>query len=527
MSQMMKRTASKASKGDDYNARFREIIDREFPTLEGRQVPQSFVCAEGGDFTHGERAIELARRFGIVLMPWQRDQVLYSLAQDADGKWLHPDIVLLCPRQNGKSLILEVIMLYRFFILGHQIVFSAHQWRTAKSIRNRIWRRIKSKPWAARRLVRNTASAGEAEMETAEGGKIQFTTRSNDMGRGFDEIDLLLLDEAYNLESGELDAVAPTQLAAADPQTYYTSSAVNKEKHAKGEELSRVRERALGDENEGILFSEFCAPEGMDRDDPLTWRLSNPSFGFPKLVDDKKMRSMRAKLTDTGFDVEMIGWGQWFSRAAKAETALVDLARWSALQCDEPVLTGDACMGVDVTPDGEHIGMVSAQRAGDSVFVKLAELDDFTRDGSVQSIKANVDLNDPLGVVIDPSGPAGTVVDPLRRVGVEPECLSGGKVAAAYELLLSLVREGKLLHDGDPRFLAAWEVAKERGSNSKFRSFERYSGNIACLVALSFAVWGLQEFEIPEEAPIVESKKRYVGSARPVMAATATAPMSF
>lgn len=527
MSQMMKRTASKTSAGDDYNARFREIIDREFPTLEGRQIPQSFVCAEGGDFTHGERAIELARRFGIVLMPWQRDQVLYSLAQDADGKWLHPDIVLLCPRQNGKSLILEVIMLYRLFIMGHQIVFSAHQWRTAKSIRNRIWRRIKSKPWAARRLVRNTASAGEAEMETAEGGKIQFTTRSNDMGRGFDEIDLLLLDEAYNLESGELDAVAPTQLAAADPQTYYTSSAVNKEKHAKGEELSRVRERALGDENEGILFSEFCAPEGMDRDDPLTWRLSNPSFGFPKLVDDKKMRSMRAKLTDTGFDVEMIGWGQWFSRAAKAETALVDLTRWTALQCDEPVLTGDACMGVDVTPDGENAGMVSAQRAGDAVYVELAPLDEFTRDAMVTEVKKNVDLNDPLGVVIDPSGPAGTLADPLQRAGVEPECLSGGKVAAAYELLLSLVREGKLLHDGDPRFLAAWEVAKERGSNSKFRSFERYSGNISCLVAMSFAVWGLQEFEIPDEAPVVETKKRYVGSARPVSASQGAPVMSF
>ena len=206
-------------------------------------------------------------------MPWQREQVLLALAVDEDGNWLHSDVVLICPRQNGKSLILEIIVLYRMFVMNHQIVFTAQQWKTAKSLRNRLWKRIKSRAWASRRLVRNTASAGEAEMEVESGGKLQFSTRSNDFGRGFDEIDLLLLDEAYNLDSGELDAVAPIQLAAADPQTYYTSSAVNQSKHPKGEELSKVREVALSGDAEGMLFAEFAAPEGMDPDDPATLSL--------------------------------------------------------------------------------------------------------------------------------------------------------------------------------------------------------------------------------------------------------------
>ena len=141
MSLMVRKTGSR---GSDYNAEFREIIDREFPGLEGRQSPQEYVYADGGDFTHGEKAVELARRFGIKLIPWQREQVLRALAIDTEGHWLHQDIVLLCPRQNGKSLILEVVILYRLFVLHHQIVFSAHQWRTAKSIRNRIWKKIKS-----------------------------------------------------------------------------------------------------------------------------------------------------------------------------------------------------------------------------------------------------------------------------------------------------------------------------------------------------------------------------------------------
>ena len=180
--QLEKQTRSLTS--EEANARFKEIIEREFPELEGRQTPERFVCEQSGNLEHGEKAIKLAQSFGINPMPWQREQILYALAVGEDGKWLHSDYVLICPRQNGKSLILEIILLYRLFKLNHQIVFSAHQWRTAKSIRNRLWKRIKSRPWAARRLVRNTASAGEAEMETADGGKDGRLERRDVAGPG-------------------------------------------------------------------------------------------------------------------------------------------------------------------------------------------------------------------------------------------------------------------------------------------------------------------------------------------------------
>lgn len=528
MSLMVRKTASAISDGADYNAEFREIIDGEFSGLEGRQTPQHYVYVEGGDFTHGEKAVELARRFGVTLMPWQREQVMRALAVDEDGRWLHSDIVLLCPRQNGKSLILEVIILYRLFVLNHQIVFSAHQWRTAKSIRNRIWRRIKSKSWAARRLVRNTASAGEAEMETAEGGKLQFTTRSNDMGRGFDQIDLLLLDEAYNLDSGEMDAVGPIQLAAEDPQTFYTSSAVNREKHAKGEQLSRARESALSLGSEGILFAEFCAPEGMDASDPLAWKLANPSYGFPQLANEKKVRSLQSKLSEDGFEVEMLGWGRWFTSVGDSEETLISLAAWSELRVDDPVGTGDACIGLDVSPDGDGVALVAAQRAGEKILLLPSPMTEFVRSEVVEAVARGVEANDPLAVVMDGAGPASTLVDPLVKAGVEPELLGGAAVSKAYELFLRSIHEGVVVHTGDRRFASAWEVARERrGAQGKFRSFERYSGDIAILVAASFAVWGLQEFEIPEVAPEVAQRKKFVGTPKPVVKANVDRQLVF
>lgn len=505
MSLVMTRTDSPDS---DYNSAHRAVIDAEFPGLEGRQAPQALVRDEGGDFTHGEKAVELARRFGVTLMPWQQDQVMLALATDQEGRWMHTNVVLLCPRQNGKSLILEVIILYRLFVLHHQIVFSAHQWRTAKSIRNRLWRRIKAKKWAARRLVRNTASAGEAEMETAEGGKLQFSTRSNDMGRGFDQIDLLLLDEAYNLDSGELDAVAPTQLAAEDPQTYYTSSAVNRDKHPKGEELSRIRDRALAGESEGMLFSEFCAPDGADRDDPWTWKLANPSYGFPKLVDAKKMRSMRSTLTDNGFDVEMLGWGRWFEFGGDEDEDLVlPRDRFEALEVADPVKVGDVVLAVESVPDGSRVAFASAGRTSRGVHVQLRPGgESFSVDEAVGVISRFVDAYQPAAVVLDKGAPASVLMEPLQAVGIDPVGATGGQVSAAFRAFRQAVIDGTVTHDEAPAWGEQLSVARLRNDNPAYPAINRFAGDVSDLIAATLAVWGLSRW-------VAESQ---VGAQRPV-----------
>lgn len=482
----------------DYNARYWDIIQREWPDLEGRQEPEHLVCWRGGSMIHGEKAIKLAERFGIKLMPWQKEQVLLALMVDNEGHWLHPDVVLICPRQNGKSLILEVIMLYRFFVLHHKIIFSAQRWSTAKSIRNRMWAKIKSRKWARTRLTRNTSSAGEAEMETGEGGKIQYTTRSGDMGRGFDEVDLWIADEAYNLDSAEIDAVAPTQLAADDPQSFFTSSAVNRMKHPKGDELSRMRRRALSEEDDDgtTMYAEFCAPEGMELDDRLAWKLANPSYGV--LADEKKISSMRKKLSDDGFAVEMLGWGLWYvEEEATEETYLVDITAWPSLGMDPPPYA-EACLGIGVQPDGDAASVVLAQLMGDGrVYLTANPLATFDRDEIVKVSRRVVEEVDPVANVFDPFGPGSTLEDAFERAGLGYEALNGGQVAQGYELLIRMIAEGKIAHDGSERWLEQWKIADERGKG-RYRSFNRYGGDVTVLDAASLALYGLFEYGLSQ-----------------------------
>ena len=83
---------------------------------------------------------------------------------------------------------------------------------------------------------------------------------------------------------------------------------------------------------------------------------------------------------------------------------------------------------------------------------------------------------------------------------------------------MQLVQEGKITHDGSPRLAEAVAVAEFRDVKGEMgRALTRKHGDISTLVAATFAVWALTEFEIPVEAPArVKGQKRYVGTAKPV-----------
>ena len=228
------------------------------------------------------------------------------------------------------------------------------------------------------------------------------------------------------------------------------------------------------------------------------------------------MRRMNTEEGRINFGVEALGWGEWFTHKDLDEfTPIIAPDVWDSLAGTPEGVTADNVVAVDTTPDGDHVGMVAAVRLSDDrVFLSLSPHEDFKRDELVASARDSIAANDPLALVLDGSGPVATLIDPLEHAGVAPEVLTGGKVSAAYELFLRMIAERRIVHDDDPRWAAAWAVAEERAT-SRYRSLDRYKGNVSALNAAAFAVWGLQEFAIPVEVD-VKSKRRFVGSAAAV-----------
>lgn len=501
------------------------LLDSDFPTLTGRQLPHHQAVTPG-DYSRGEKALELARRMGQKPMPWQEWCVKQILATNEAGLWTHGDSVIIIPRQNGKSWVLSVVIIYYIFVLRRNVIFTAQRWPTAEDIWKRTWAMVDSVPSLRKLVQRKTCSQGRGTIELRkkpgeeEGPNVIMTTRSADLGRGLTKKDLIIYDEAYNLQGSETSALDATQLAAEDPQTIYSSSAVNADEHFYGEILTGQRERGLSGEDPSVFFAEWMAPEDMKRADEETWKYANPSFGV--IQNERKVNSLlqKARTPDriTSFDVEILGRGNWPALGGASHEAIIDADVWADLFQAEPDVVGDSAVSLDVTPDAEKVGMVSASRTRDGIHLSVAPVDAFERQKVIRVAGEAVRRNDPVAIAIDVAGPASIIESELRRTGIAPEKMGPSRVVAACELFLQLVQEGKITHDGSPRLAEAVAVAEFRDVKGEMgRALTRKHGDISTLVAATFAVWALTEFEIPVEAPArVKGQKRYVGTARPV-----------
>ena len=496
-----------------------------------------------GDAEFAERAVEFVRWAGLSLYPWQEELLRDSLLRVDGGMWASREVVVSLARQNGKGEVLVALELVAVYLCGaERIMHSAHFLDTAMDARDRLWGIIESNPgllswWEGEfdGVPKPVMGNGKDAIKFPNGAKIYYRTRTKKTGRGL-SFDWLIFDECFDLPNEVYAAMNNTTKARPNAQTWFISSPVNIKEHFHGAIFSAKRWAAL-DGVDGTLFKEWSIADDDDPFDPGVWAKANPSLvSEPRpgvQLDSVRSEAESARRSEALLDpflVETLGRGLWVPRDGQGAddfVPVVDLEAWGEKATAVPVGITDSCMAVDVTPDGERVSVVAAAAVNGNVFLSVAPVDVFDRGEVVGSIARTVEQNDPVGVVMDPSGQCSTLVDPLKESGVEPELASGAKVSQAYELFLRMWAEGRILHDGSPRWVEALGVAEERSRNGRFRSLERFSGDVTILVAATLAVWGLQEFAadvVPED---VKRKKKYVSSARSIPARSRVVEMSF
>ncbi|WP_280244085.1 hypothetical protein [Nocardia abscessus] len=494
---------------EDVDARFAEIIAAEWPKLTGRQTPEALLYTPG-DTALGLKAAELGRRSAsrIRAMPWQSWSLERILAKNADGTWTHPECCLIVPRQNGKSLILSLRVLYGIFKLGENIIFSAHQWETAKSLWKRTWAIVKATPWMHRRVESKTCSQGRGTIVLESGAQVVFTTRSANAGRGLDRVDLEIYDEAYDLTEADMAALSPTKMAADDPQTIYTSSAVNQDQHPNGHVLAAVRRRGLDGAERGLFFAEWMAPDEHDRARPSTWRLANPSHGV--ICTDKKLEAELRKFGGTAagrksFDTEYLGRGDWPVDVEHRPDA-VPADVWGDMAEPNAPVRGPIALAVDMTPDLKvcALGAATYTGEGDRIRVELGYHGPPTE--IVERIADIVDRLDPCAVVINSSSPAKSLVPKLLAIGIEAEISSGTDAADAAVGFVDDALAGRLSHAGDPRLAdALGSVATKPMGGARF-GWDYSVGDVTCVQVITLARWGLLTFGLAATPPQIATQ---------------------
>jgi hypothetical protein len=471
----------------------------EWPRLTGRQAPaweSKFV--DGVDFYHGDRLGRFAHKIGERQMPWQWSTMRNILAVRPDGLWAHPDVCLIIPRQNGKTELAVMRILYGLFYLGEKIVYTAQRWQTAEDVFDRVVEIIKRRPHLRKRLAKQPTKGGNhGVVELTNGAELQMGPRGASVGRGMTKIDLAIFDEAYDLKDTAVGSLTGAQNAATNPQTWYISTPVVQEVHPNCSVLAGMRRNGLRGEPD-LFCAEWAAPAGMARSDPAGWRLAHPSHGVILKDRDlgRHLRNARSTTALKIFDADYLGWGDWPPDDADRES-VIPKEVWADLTQRDPALVGDVCIVVERTLDKRWWAIAAGQRTVDGrVHLEVG----YWRKANIGQVGAAllelVELWDPPAVVVDDKSPAKPLAPFMKNQGIEMVVSNTPQLAVATQGFIDGVMSGDITHTGQKILETAVDNAQTRLlPRGDMVWDESESGDeMATLKAITLAHWAVLTF---------------------------------
>lgn len=484
--------------------------------LLGSQLPRVW-SAPSAPTSAGPEAVKLGELTGLDPFPWQRFFCEHALGQIPDGagwRWAAFEVLLLVSRQNGKGTCLEIIELYVLFSLGLNVYHTAQLMETSRKAAKRLLLLIERTPQLRRRVRDVQKTADKIHIELTSGAFITFMARSSRAGRGFDDADVLVFDEAMFLEPRMTEAIIPTMSTRETPLVIYTSSAGL----ADSVLLRALRQRLL-DGDPSLAGFDFSADPAVvqaaidaDTFDPLDLAMlaqANPSLGA--LITTEYVRGEFAAMTSTGslrgFLRERYGI---FDPDPEADKWVIPASPWADRAGATLPPDGLVAFGVGAAwPDASRSSIsVAGWRDGELV-VQVVE----HRPGTAWRLPRLRELFNRYGapVVIDPGGPAGDLIG-----DIEAEELESGELP--IEVLKPTMREvghaskdlldeiagqtPRLRHFGQKELNEAVKAAGRRTLGDLWTFQRRGEVDISPLESVALAVWGLRFVGVVVPAPV-------------------------
>jgi phage terminase large subunit-like protein len=467
------------------------LLDAPLPP--GSESPRICTFPPSID-TSGDEIADFAARYGLNLLPWQRNVLRTAMGERPDGRWASGEVGLVVPRQNGKGVILEARELAGLFLLGEfSIVHTAQQFRTATDAFKRIRGIVESNPDLNRRVKKILNAPVEKSIELKSGAKLWFIARGPNAGRGLTTTDCLIFDEAYDLTDAELEALAPTMTVAPNPQVWYTSSAGLAHSVA----LAQVRQRGI-EGSKTLAYMEWSVPQPMpgaplpDPTDPQLLAMSNPSLGL--LVTPEYLEVERGMFANNlrGLARERLGV---FDEVLGNEPPPITQAQWDAQEDDEsaPASPYSVAFAVAVAQDRSWACIASgAPRADGQRHVEIVE----NRRGTAWVVERIAELVEkwvPCAVVVNPAGPEGSLIADLTDRGIRVVQPTARDLGQAFGMFFDgIVVEKTLRHRPDPLLARALDGARARQLQDAKTWDQRGSTDISPLVAATNALWGFE-----------------------------------
>lgn len=420
------------------------------PSMRRLSEVARHVVIPDGIVTSGWRDVEArCAEFGDSFDEWQRGVGQVALGKRASGEYAATvgGITLSIPRQVAKTfLVMRIVFALCTLFPNLTVLWTAHRTRTASKTFASMRGFAGRKPVA--RYVRHIRAVnGEQEISFNNGSMIMFGAREQGFGRGFDEVDIEVFDEAQILTEKALeDMVAATNQSRFPAGALLFFMGTPPRPADPGEAFKARRREALAGETEDAVYIECSADSDADPDDREQWVVANPSF--PHRTPLRSMLRLRKNLPSAeSWRREALGI--WDSDNAGSRAIPADV--WDGLGVDAPPSEGVKAFAVAFSIDGMRLSLGGALRHDDGVHVELVD----AFHGSVESgIGPLADWlasrwRESAGIVLSGRAGASVLAQALRERRVPDKWIvmpSTPQYAQACGMFLEATKDGSVSH---------------------------------------------------------------------------------
>lgn len=438
--------------------------------------------------SHGFRVIAFATiMLRFELDPWQRWWLIHALELNEDGTYRFRVLLLLVARQNGKTTVVQVLILWALFTGRIELAVGTAQ---DLDIARRAWlaavkmaERREADPELAAEILAVRKANGQETLALRNGGEFIIKATTEDAGRGLQGVDLLVLDELRtHRDNRAWSALSKTTLARPNALTICMTNAGDDQSIV----LNSLREAALSGRDPSIGLFEWSAPENCDLDDVEAWAAANPSLGHGR-------HTVAAIRNAMAMDPPAVFRTECLCQRVQQLRGAVDRTAWDALKDPDGNMDGlrdrlHLCLDIAEGARGEHATLaVAALRDDDVAVVEIVEAWD-----SYAAMEADIpDLIEKIDPASHPwfypTGPAAARADFLRRLRFQE--IKGVFVTESCMGMAADVRAGKVVHRDDALLTAHLCGAERLPHGDGWRFTRKGAGNADAAYAAAGAIW--------------------------------------
>jgi len=448
--------------------------------LRGATEPRIHTPIHKGKSRMQEVA-DLADMMDMPLLPWQRYVLDDFLSIDEHGKFRRKIGGLLIARQNGKTHLARMLIVWKL-LQGEKILAMSSNRNMALDTFQKVAGVFEEFPFLKSHVKAIRYANGTEKILLNNGGLYEVAAATRDGSRG-KTVDFLYIDELREISEDAWTAARPTTRARPNSQTFTTSNAGD----AFSTVLNDMRERALDYPPSEFAWYEYSAPQFAKIDDRKAWTAANPALGY--LFDEAAIAESIATNSVESTRTETLC--QWVDSLASPWP----IGAWEAIADKDIKLQKGAytVFAFDKAPSGRFASLVGGWIMEDGK-IGTALIQSWESSVQVDDLKIAADIKDwvdkfrPKLVCYDKYA-TQSIAERLSRAGVPTEDVSGAQFYQACGDLLDSIVNMRMKHSAQDEMDKQMNNVAAKTNDSGWRIVKRKSaGDVSAPISLAMVV---------------------------------------